>query len=147
MGRNDKFKSRRKIAAYKRQLKQLEPRTGKPEPFIVLSLKDFDCKQGQTFAEWEKEKLLSQAIERLREVCQLTVAQAIQQEIIKVYTKVPFPPESGFYHPRHIPPDINWSSVHIKGKPCVIGYLEENIFHIVFLDKDHDFWITKKKHT
>jgi hypothetical protein len=34
-----------------------------------------------------------------------------------------------------------------KGKECVIGYFEDNIFQIVFLDKDHEFWKTKKKNT
>lgn len=147
MGRQDKFKERKKVAAYKRELKQLEPRLGKKEPLIVLSFKDFDSNQGQSFSDWETDKILSLAIERLREICQFTVGQAIQQEIINVYTKVPFPPESGFYHPRHIPPDIKWASIHVKGKPCVIGYLDDNIFYVVFLDKNHDFWVTRKKHT
>jgi hypothetical protein len=147
MGRNDKFNERKKVAAYKRELKELEPRFGKKEPLIVLSFKDFDNNQGQSFEEWEVDKILSSAIERLREVCQFTVGQAVQQEMIKIYTKVPFPPESEFKHPRHVPLDVSWACMHIKGKPCVIGYIEENVFYIVFLDKNHDFWITKKKHT
>ena len=147
MGRDDKFKPRKKVPAYKRELKNLELRQGKKEPLIVLSFKDFDRKQGQSFTEWQGEQLLALAIERLREICQYTVGQATQQQIIKVYTKVPFPPESGFVHPKHVAPDVDWASMHVQGKPCVIGYFEDNIFHIVFLDKDHEFWISKKKNT
>lgn len=32
-----------------------------------------------------------------------------------------------------------------KGR--VAGYMKENTFYIVFLDKNHQFWITEKKHT
>jgi hypothetical protein len=147
MGRSDKFKERKKVAAYKRELKDLEPRQGQREPLIVLSFKDFDRNQGQSFEEWQQEQLLALAIEKLREICQYTVGQVLQQQIVKVYTKVPFPPESGFVHPRHVAQDVDWASMHIQGKPCVIGYFEDNIFHVVFLDKDHEFWLTKKKNT
>ena len=145
-GKQNKFKSR-EAASYNREVKNIETRQGRKEPLIVLSFKDFDRNQGQSFEEWEHEQLLALAISKLREVCQLTVGQATAQQIIKAYTKVGFPPQSGFNHPKHVLPDVIWCSMHIQGKECVIGYFEENIFHIVFLDKDHEFWKTKKKNT
>ena len=147
MGKQDKFKERKKVAAYKRELKDLEPKRGKKDPLIVLSLKNFDINQGQSFHEWQAEELLSVAMNKLRSLCEYTIAQATNAGMLKIYTKVPFPPESGFQHPKHIPPDVDWCSMHIGNKLCVIGYFEDNIFHIVFLDKDHEFWITKKKNT
>jgi len=90
---------------------------------------------------------LALALDKLRALCEYTIAQATNNGLLKIYTKVPFPPESAFVHPKHIPQDIDWSSMHIGNKPCVIGYFEDNIFHIVFLDKDHEFWITQKKNT
>jgi hypothetical protein len=146
MGKNDKFKER-KVASYKREFKGVETREGKRDPLIVLSFRDFDRNQGQSFEEWQQESLLALAISRLGDVCQLTVGQAVAQQIIKPYTKVGFPPESGFTHPKHVLPDVIWCSMHIQGKECVIGYLVDNIFYIVFLDKDHEFWITKKRNT
>jgi hypothetical protein len=146
MGRQDKFREKR-TGSFKRELKNLEVRKGIKEPLVVLSFKDFDRNQGQSFSEWQDEKLLALTIEKLREICQYTVAQLLQQQIVKVYTKVSFPPNSSFTHPKHVPPDIDWSSMHIQGKPCVIGYFEDNIFHVVFLDKDHQFWKTEKKNT
>lgn len=142
--KRDKFKEQNIPT---RELKGVELKKGKREPLIVLSFKDFDRNQGQSFEEWEEDKLLSLAINRLREVCQLTVAQATNQQIIKPYTKVDFPPNSDFEHPKHIPLGITWCSMHIQGKECVIGYFEENIFYLVFLDKDHQFWKTEKKNT
>jgi len=145
-GKQNKFKER-SVSSYKRESKGIETRQGKKIPLIVLSLKDFDRNQGQSFDEWEEEKLLALAVSKLREVCQLTVGQATSQQIIKPYTKVGFPPESEFEHPKHVLPDVIWCSMHIQGKECVIGYFEDNIFNIVFLDKDHQFWITEKKNT
>lgn len=143
-GKQNKFKSR-SSASYKREVKNIELRQGRKEPLIVLSFKDFDRNQGQSFKEWEIDELLALAVSKLQEVCHLTVGQATAQQIIKPYTKVGFPPNSGFTHPRHILPDVIWCSMHIQGKECVIGYFEDNIFNVVFLDKEHQFWITKKK--
>ena len=146
MGKHDKFKEK-KVAAYKRDFKEIETRQGRKDPLIVLSFKNFDINQGQSFADWQADELLALALEKLRALCEYTIPQATNNGLLKIYTKVPFPPESGFVHPKHIPQDIDWSSMHIGNKPCVIGYFEDNIFHIVFLDKDHEFWITKKKNT
>lgn len=144
MGKNSKF-NLRKASSFNRNSKKVETRQGKREPLIVLSFRDFDRNQGQSFEEWEEERLLALAISKLREICQLTVGQATSQQIIKPYTKVGFPPNSDFTHPRHVLPDIIWCSMHIQGKECVIGHFEDNIFHLVFLDKEHQFWKTKKR--
>lgn len=145
-GKRNKF-NERSTASYKRETKSKELKQGQKAPLIVFSFRDFDRNQGQSFEEWESGKLLALAANKLREVSQLTVGQATAQQVIKPYTKVSFPPESGFIHPKHILPDVIWCSMHIQGKECVIGYFEDNIFHIVFLDKDHEFWKSEKKHT
>lgn len=88
------------------------------------------------------------ALEKLRSLCEYTIAQATNLGLLKIYSKNSFPTETAFEHPKHIPQDIDWSSMHIGNKPCIIGYFEDrNIFYVVFLDKDHEFWITKKKNT
>jgi len=145
-GNKSKFESRN-TASYKREVKKIDLKTGKKDPLIALSFKDFDRNQGQSFKEWEEGNLLSLAMTKLQEICQLTLNEAKSKQIIKQYTKVGFPPESNFYHPKHVPADVIWCSLHIQGKECVIGYFEDFIFQVVFLDKDHEFWITKKKNT
>ena len=67
------------------------------------------------------------------------------KQFIKVYDN--FPVNSDFIHPKYVPAGVKWSTIRIKGKERIVGYLEENIFYVVFLDKDHRFWITEKKHT
>ena len=143
---HNKF-TKRNIDSYKREVKSNELRTGQRERFIVISFKDFDGNQGQSFEDWEAENLLALVVRKLQGVCSLTKNEATQKQIIKAYPKGTFPEKSDFYHPKHIPEDIAWCSMHIQGKECVIGYFDDNVFYIVFLDKDHRFWITEKKHT
>lgn len=74
--------------------------------------------------------------------------EVTRQQIIKEYPKGVFPQNSDFTEPKHItPPVTSWCSMHIQGKECIIGYFDDNVFYIVFLDKDHRFWITGKKNT
>lgn len=146
MGKQDKFREK-KIAAYKREFKNIETRQEKRIPLIVLSFKNFDVNQGQSFEEWQAEELLAVAVNKLRALCEYTIPQATHAGMLKIYTKVAFPSDTVFQHPKHVPQDVDWCSMHIGNKPCVIGFFEENIFHIVFLDKEHEFWISKKKNT
>lgn len=146
MGKGNKFKSRSK-ASLNRKSKKIDTRDSRKEPFIVFSFKDFDINQGQDFEEWEEEKLLALMVNKLKAVSHITMAQATAQQIIKPYTKVSFPPDSAFVHPKHVLPDVTWCTMHIQGKECIIGHIEDNVFHIVFLDKEHEFWKTKKKNT
>lgn len=53
MGKHNKFEERGG-KPIQRELKNLETRSGKREPYIVLSFKDFDRNQGQSFEEWQE---------------------------------------------------------------------------------------------
>jgi len=125
----------------------LADRSGKREPFIVFSFRDFDRNQGQSFKEWETDELLAKACEKLAGISNKTLAQAQQEKIVTIYSKVDFPPNTEFTYPRHVPDGVKWASMHIQGKECIIGYFEDNVFQIVFLDKEHEFWKTEKKNT
>src|SRR3546814_9690431 len=100
-GKRNKFKERL-ANSYKREVRRIETKEGLREPLIVLSFRNFDRNQGQDFAMWEREQLLALAVGKLREICQLTVGQATAQRLIKPYTKVGFPPQSGFFYPKHV---------------------------------------------
>ena len=128
-----------------RKRKGLDYRSGEPKKLIVFSLKDFDVNQGQSFEVWEKDKLLSNLMTRLREMSSFTVTEAQQNKILTIYGD--FPVKTDFQHPKHIPDGVNWAVISIQGKERIAGYIEDNAFYIVFLDKDHKFWITEKKHT
>jgi hypothetical protein len=111
---------------------------------LVFSFKDFDHTQGQTFSQWEKSALLNVMLEKLKEYSRKTVMEA-QKASFTIYGS--FPLNSRFRHPAHITNDAIWASMHIQGKECVAGHLVGNVFYVVFLDKDHLFWVSPKKHT
>ena len=114
---------------------------------IVFGLSYKDNNQGQNYKDWESEELLSQTISRLQALCSMTMEQAKQQQIIKEYD-AEMPEGTTFERPKHIPEDIKWASIRIQGKVRVIGFIEDNfVFQIVFLDKEHEFYPSKKKHT
>ena len=55
-GKQNKFKERSASSSNKRELKSRELQTGAKERFIVISLKDIDRNQGQSFENWENDK-------------------------------------------------------------------------------------------
>ncbi len=129
----------------RRKRKGFEYRSGEPKKLIVFSLKDFDINQGQSFEDWEKDKILSNLMTRLREISSFTATEAQQKRILTIYGD--FPVKTGFKQPKHIPDGVNWAVISIKGKERIAGYIEDNVFYIVFLDKNHRFWITEKKYS
>lgn len=116
----------------------------KSEKNFAVSFEYLDRNQGQTFEEWEEEGLLINMLNTLRDYCQKTI-QENKGKNFKEYGS--FPPKTDFRHPKHVPKDVSWASLHLAGKPCLGGHIVENIFYVVFLDKEHRFWICEKKHT
>ena len=110
---------------------------------ISFSFQYLDNTPGQSLKEWEAEGLLADLIIRTQQISQYTVEESLRCQFIKQYTKVSFPPTSKFKEPKHVTPD-NWAVIHIKpkSKEVVAGFLENDVFYIVFLDKEHDFWDT-----
>lgn len=111
---------------------------------FVVSFQYLDRNQGQTFEEWDKEGLLVNMLNTLRDYCGKTM-QENKGDKFKEYGY--FPPKTNFVHPKHVPQDVSWASLHLSGRVCLGGHIYENIFYVVFLDKNHEFWITEKKHT
>lgn len=111
---------------------------------LLFSFKDICRDQGQWFSDWAIENLLEGFLDKLHEYCKFTVTEA-QAANLTIYGD--FPPTSAFKHPKHITPDANWAAIRLGGKERVAGHLVRNIFYIVFLDKEHDFYPSQKKHT
>ena len=134
---------------FQRSSKKLEAR--KPglakEKYLVFSLRDLDKTQGQGFEDWEENGLLAKALNRIHGFCRMTLQEALSSGLIKVYGQG-LPGNCKFTHPRHVHDDIEWASVKVQGKERIIGFLEDDfIFQVVFLDKDHLFYPSSKKHT
>ena len=140
-------KNNRKDPAYLREQGKKKAREKKQRK-LSFSLTKHITTQGQTIKEWDELNLLGVLMERMKFVGQFSVTEAYQKGYLKQYTKVGFPPNSNFKEPKHITIDI-WTTMHItaKSKEIVAGFIEDDTFYIIFLDKNHDFWPTKLKNT
>lgn len=148
MGKNKQFQPKR-TGDFKRGKKSLEIRENglKPKKYIVFSLRYLDKTQGQTPEMWQDEKILAKAINRIQGFCSITVVDAMQSQVLKIYGKE-IPKDSNYKHPKYLNEDIEWASLRIQGKERIIGFVEsEFIFNIVFLDMEHEFYPSKKKNT
>ena len=134
---------------YLRKGKSLELKTQglKKDEFLVFGLKYLDRSQGQTFEDWEVNEILAKALNRISGLCNMTLQQAIASQIVKNYGKG-LPANSKYKIPKNLPDDTEWSSIRVQGKERIIGFIEKGfIFQVVFLDKEHLFYPSKKKHT
>ena len=148
MARNNKFQPK-KVGNYRRQKKSLTLKKDgtKRKQFLVFSLRDFDRSQGENFEKWEEAKILAKALNRIHGFCRMTLQEAKNTSLIKVYGKG-MPINSKFKHPNYISEDVEWASVRIQGKERIIGYIEQGfIFQVVFLDMEHLFYPSTKKNT
>ena len=121
---------------------------GKRERYVTFSLSKHIQGEGQTIEEWNDLGLLGTLLLRIKAVGQHSALDVRRQEMIKEYHKVDFPPNSGFTHPKHVGA-VTWAVMHITptSKEVVVGYFEEDVFYIVFLDKDHRFWPSSLRNT
>ena len=134
---------------YLRKSKSLDVKTQglKRSDFLVFGLKFLDRSQGQDFQDWEINEIRSKALDRISGLCSMTLQQAITSKIVKIYgTGLPI--NSKFKIPLNLPDDTEWASIRIQGKERIIGFIENGfIFQVVFLDKEHLFFPSNKKHT
>ncbi len=119
-------------------------------PKLSFNFKDFDfnqCPPGQTLGEWQESKMLDKLLRKFVDVCACTRIEAVQQGLLKVYDD--FPVNSQFKIPNHIQGNVEWGTIQRIGgqKPRLAGYIINSVFYPVFLDKNHLFFPSAKKHT
>lgn len=118
------------------------------DKFVSFSFKDLNTNQHlkEDFNDWNNEKLLVKLLTKIKEISNQKMSEATQQTIT-IYGSFPPPHKTEYQVPSYLNEQIQWGTIHIQGKEVIAGYMIENIFYIVFLDKKHKFWISEKKHT
>lgn len=144
---NNKFKARLGLEE-RPQNTRTEKKVKGEIPLLVFSFKDFDsnqCPPGQTFQELEKSELLAPLMTKLVALSNKNRVIASQEGSLSTYDS--FPTDSDFKKPKFIEGDVQWATIKDVGGQLhrVAGYIEENVFYIVFLDKDHKFYKMKNK--
>jgi len=114
------------------------------EGLISFNFKQLDFSQGQNFRDWQKDDLLIPMLDTMRSYSSMKLSSAFGKRF-KTYDT--FPEKSVFKHPKNVPPDAAWASMHIKGQECIAGHILGDVFFVVFLDKEHEFYPSELKHT
>ncbi len=145
----DPFAASSKLYGRKENVRT-ERAVGESLPLICLNFKDFDftqCPPGQTCEDWQTSGRLANLIKKFEQICQMTRPEAVAQQVLKVYG--PFPERSAFYKPAHVKGDVEWGTIQRIGgqKPRLAGYIIDFTFYPVFLDENHLFYPSGKKHT
>lgn len=137
----------RRDPAYIREQGKKEA-VGSKERVITFSFSKHIKGEGQSIEEWNVLGLHGKLIKRIQFVGQHSVHLVKQNQWIKEYHKVDFPPNSKFTEPKHIT-NVTWAVMHLtdKSKEVVVGFIENDVFQIIFLDKEHEFWPSELRNT
>jgi hypothetical protein len=96
------------------------------------------------FKDWQRVGLLSKALETLQGYCKQPLRRQIDGDKFAVYQSFPPADKTMFEYPKHVPEDAEWARIHVNGASVLIGHIVGDTFYLVFLDKTHKFWLTKK---
>ena len=113
---------------------------------FLISFRQIDRDQGQSFHDWENSHLLADAIETICGYSSLPLIQQLHNKF-KIYPGFPPEEKTDFKFPKHVSTDARWASMHIKGEPCLIGHVVNNTFFLVFLDRYHKFYKSELRNT
>ena len=105
---------------------------------------DTSQKFGSAFKDWQACGLLSKMMETLQGYCTRPLREQFDGYKFKAYGGFPEPEYTMFECPANVPEDANWARIHINNKSVVVGHYVGNTFYVVFLDKTHKFYLTKK---
>lgn len=130
---------------------------------ICFNFQFFDNSQtvGQDFKDWDHTQLHN-LLDKLKEYSKNTPLhwqsmkigggkKGKNNNVLEIYGR--FPANSDFVHPRYIPLNVEWARFRLANRMRLIGFVvqkeicrklavRQNIFYVVFLDRDHRFYKT-----
>lgn len=122
--------------------------TNNVQNLVVISFLYFidqDTEYCQSLKTWEALNLLSLMNIAFIQLCK---ESSVNPQRITKYGRYPERDKTKFpVCPKNLSSSANWSSLRLQGSVRVIGIMDNNIFYVVFLDKDHLFYLSPKKHT
>ena len=109
--------------------------------FSFKYFKDYD-EVGQSLATWASSDLIGALITKLHHISTVNITELQTQKSLTNYKSFPPAGKTHFSCPDNLSKDDSWGVIRNIGgqKKRVAGFLRDNIFYIVFLDRDHKFW-------
>lgn len=111
---------------------------------ISLQYYNDDQPSNGTLLDWQNNGLLADALNVLKGYCQRPLQEQIDGDKFVVYKGFPPKDKTDFSFPENVPEDAHWARIHVKGQVVIVGHVVNNTFYIVFLDKNHCFWKSKR---
>ena len=129
-----------------RTLEKKKVKSTVPADNFKVSFQYLDTRQkyASNFKDWQKAGLLSKLLEVFQGYCCSALLGQVDGDKFTIYGDFPPQNKTLFENPDHIPIDAEWARIHVTGKAIVAGHIIENTFYVVFLDKSHKFWLTKR---
>lgn len=140
------YKSKQKPAPFIKHKPRSVNEAGRNANF-KLSFQYLDTAQkfASSFKDWQKAGLLSHAMETLYGYCCSPLMTQVDGDKFAIYGSFPPKEKTMFEYPKHVPEDANWARIHINGPSVIVGHIVNDTFYVVFLDKTHKFWLTKRE--
>lgn len=101
---------------------------------------------GQSIATWKEDGSLNDLVDKLVYLTSNGVTKVMSDGIVTNYSRFPDSDVNDFKCPDNISKEEDWGVIKNIGgqKRRVAGFLKDNIFYVVFLDRDHLFWKTRR---
>ena len=110
--------------------------------------KDTDIDPAQSINTWKSEDRILDMLLSLKDISSNN-ATIVQTTRLTLYGEYPSKDKNEFPLPADLPSEIKWGTIQNIGgqKARIAGFLKDSIFYLVYLDKNHRFWITKPKNS
>lgn len=138
--------NKKKPKSHLKEALEKKEKLGEDKENFRISLEDFDSSQkySSSYRDWQGIGLLSTTLECLGGYCKRPLLEQVDGKKFTIYGDFPLPKDTLFIRPKHVTEDANWARIHVNGPAVIVGHIVGNTFYLVFLDKTHKFWLTKK---
>ncbi|MES2589279.1 MAG: hypothetical protein V4622_09875 [Bacteroidota bacterium] len=134
------FKKEKKSPILKKKIEETNVSNFK----VSLQYLDTTQKYGSAWKDWQSAGLLSKAMETLQGYCKRPLQEQVCGVKFTIYKDFPATDKTHYEYPEHVPEDACWARIHITGAAVLAGHIYKDTFYVVFLDKTHKFYLTKK---
>ena len=125
-------------------------RQTRSDNFISFSFRyfqDTDMPPAQSLENWDQNNMLYDMLNSLKHMSQNNITELqLRDKKLTLYQSFPQASVNDFSLPANLSDAENWGCLRNIGgqKARIAGFLRDNVFYVVYLDKDHKFYKSKR---
>lgn len=117
--------------------------------YLSISFRYFqnhDKLPAQSLENWHEDGKLLDMLNSLVHICQNNITALQSSKRISLYGSFPEKQVNAFDLPEKLSERENWGTIRNVGGqlPRIAGFMRDNVFYIVYLDKEHQFYQSEK---